>query len=100
MRQSVTSSCCEPIEAGDGGHDVGVDMMPNRRRCQLLRSHFPLVELATDTHEQDLGFFSLAVQGGDSQMSLTGVYYANSRLRRYRRLKNTLAMLLPSVATE
>jgi len=28
------------------------------------------------------------------------LYYANSRLRRYRRLKNTLAMLLPSVATE
>jgi len=32
--------------------------------------------------------------------AIVHLYYANSRLRRYRRLKNTLAMLLPSVATE
>src|SRR5450759_4952646 len=73
MRQSMISSCFEPIEAGDSGHDEGADAMPNGSRGQLLRSDFPTVELATDTHQYCLGFFSLAVQGGDGEMDLTSV---------------------------
>ena len=47
--------------------------MPNRKRVQLLRSHFPFVESAANTREQGLGFFSLAVQGANRQMRLTRV---------------------------
>jgi len=48
----------------------------------------------------DLWHFRLRISSGELGVSPSSLYYANSRLRRYRRLKNTLAMLLPSVATE
>ena len=73
MRQSVSLSCCEPVDTSDGGHDEGADAMPNGTKAQLLRSRFPTVESAARTHQHGLGFFGLAVQGSDSQMSLTGV---------------------------
>src|ERR1019366_3407878 len=73
MRQSMISSCFEPIEAGDSGHDEGADAMPNGSRGQLLRSDFPIIELATDTNQYSLGFFSLAMHGGDGEMNLTSM---------------------------